>query len=175
MRSLQLEAAEKGVGVAWGAHLPSIDLNGNYYFKRFGFFDQIPWDFGVSLSLPILNGGIISSRVAEANSVKMQAELAVTKTKRAAVQEIQSLYAVLQADLEQLKSLNEARDLNESNFKQQTREYRNGLVNNLEVLQALTSFEDSKRNLDRARFQTKIDYLKLETAAGHYPTTKGAR
>jgi outer membrane protein len=175
MRSLQLEAAEKGVGVAWGAHLPSIDLNGNYYFKRFGFFDQIPWDFGVSLSLPILNGGIISSRVAEANSVKMQAELAVTKTKRAAVQEIQSLYAVLQADLEQLKSLNESRDLNEINFKQQTREYRNGLVNNLEVLQALTSFEESKRNLDRARFQTKIDYLKLETAAGHYPTTKGAR
>lgn len=173
MRSLQLEAAEKGVGVAWGAHLPSIDVNGNYYFKRFGFFDQIPWDVGISISVPILNGGVISSRVAEANSMKMQAELALTKAKRGAIQEIQSLYAVLQADLEQLKSLNEARDLNEKNFKQQTREYRNGLVNNLEVLQALTSFEESKRNLDRARFQTKIDFLKLETASGRYPKEKG--
>lgn len=174
MRSLQLEAAEKGVGIAWGAHLPSIDVSGNYYFKRFGFLDQVPWDVGISLSLPILNGGIISSKVAEANSVKMQAELALTKAKRAATQEIQSLYAILQADLEQLKSLGEARDLNESNFKQQTREYRNGLVNNLEVLQALTSFEESKRNLDRVRFQTKIDFLKLETAAGRHPKLKGA-
>ena len=174
MRSLQLEAADKGVSVAWGAHLPSIDLNGNYYFKRFGLLDQVPWDVGVSLSLPILNGGILSSKVSEANSVKMQAELALTKAKRAAVQEIQSLYAILQADLEQLKSLSEARDLNETNFKQQSREYRNGLVNNLEVLQALTSFEESKRSLDRARFQTKIDFLKLETAAGHQPKLTGA-
>lgn len=169
MRELQLEAADKGVSIAKGAHLPNIDLNGNYYFKRFGFFDQIPWDFGFSLSLPILNGGIISSRVAEASSQRMQAELELKKTKRAAIQEIQTLYSTVKADLEQLKELNEARDLNETNFKQQTKEYRNGLVNNLEVLQALTSFEESKRTLDRARFQTKMDYLKLETAAGNFP------
>jgi len=172
VHSLQLEAADKGVSIAWGAHLPSIDLNGNYYFKRFGFFDQIPWDVGISLSLPILNGGIISSRVAEAKSKKMQSELALTKAKRAALQEVQSLYATLSADLEQLKALTEAKELNEANFKQQTREYRNGLVNNLEVLQALTAFEESKRSLDRARFQTKIDFLKLETASGKYPKPK---
>lgn len=172
MHSLQLEAADKGVSIAWGAHLPSIDLNGNYYFKRFGFFDQIPWDVGVSLSLPILNGGIISSRVAEASSKRMQAELTLSKAKRAATQEVQSLYATLRADFEQLKALTEAKELNEANFKQQTREYRNGLVNNLDVLQALTAFEESKRSLDRARFQTKIDFLKLETASGKYPRPK---
>ncbi|NBV50800.1 TolC family protein [bacterium] len=169
MRQLQYEAADQGVSIAKGAHLPNIDLNGNYYFKRFGFFDQIPWDFGISLTLPILNGGILSSRVSEANSLRMQAELEVLKAKRAAIQEIQSLHATVQADLEQLSALTEARNLNEANFKQQNREYRNGLVNNLEVLQALTAFEESKRNLDRAQYQTKIDYLKLETATGNLP------
>lgn len=169
MRQLQYEAADQGVSIAQGAHLPNIDLNGNYYFKRFGFFDQIPWDFGISLTLPILNGGVLSSRVSEANSLRMQAELEVLKAKRAAVQEIQSLHATVQADLEQLNALTEARNLNEANFKQQNREYRNGLVNNLEVLQALTAFEESKRNLDRAQYQTKIDYLKLETATGKLP------
>jgi outer membrane protein len=97
----------------------------------------------------------------------MLAELGLKKAKRAAVQEIQTLYSTVKADLEQLKELSEARNLNELNFKQQTREYRNGLVNNLEVLQALTAFEESKRALDRAKFQTKINFLKLETAAGH--------
>ena len=77
--------------------------------------------------------------------------------------------ATVQADLEQLNALTEARNLNEANFKQQNREYRNGLVNNLEVLQALTAFEESKRNLDRAQYQTKIDYFKLETATGKLP------
>lgn len=171
-RQLELEAADKGVSIAKGGHLPNIDLTGNYYFKRFGFFDQIPWDVGVSLSLPILNGGIISSRVEEASSIRMQSELALKKAKRAATQEIQTLYSTVKADLDQLKELTEARNLNEMNFKQQTKEYRNGLVNNLEVLQALTAFEESKRNLDRAHFQAKTDFLRLECAAGNFPKGK---
>lgn len=166
IKSLELEAADKAVDIAWGAHLPSIDLNGNYYLKRFGFFDQIPWDIGVSLTLPILNGGLISSQVAEASSMRMQAELNQTQTKRAAEQEIRSLHATFEADLNQLKAFEDARKLNERNFKQLNKEYRNGLVNNLEVLQGLTAFEESKRNLDRAKYQTKIDFFKLETAAG---------
>jgi len=166
MKNLELAAADKAVDVAWGAHLPSIDLNGNYYFKRFGFFDQIPWDVGVSLTLPILNGGLISSRVAEASSQRMQAELSLTQTKRAAEQELRTLHTTLESDLNQLRAFQTARDLNEKNFKQLNREYRNGLVNNLEVLQGLTAFEESKRNLDRSKYQTKIDFIKLETAAG---------
>jgi len=166
IKNLELEAAEKAIDIAWGAHLPSIDLSGNYYFKRFGFFDQIPWDVGVALTLPILNGGVISSRVAEASSQKMQAELNRIQTKRAAEQEIRSLHATFEADLNQLKAFLDARNLNEKNFKQLNQEYRNGLVNNLEVLQGLTAFEESKRNLDRATYQAKIDFLKLEIAAG---------
>jgi outer membrane protein len=169
MKQLQYEASDKGVSIAKGAHLPSIDLNGNYYFKRFGFFNNIPWDIGVSLSLPILNGGILSSRVEEASSQRMQAELELKRAKRAALQEIQSLYATFKADLEQISELNSARDLTEKNFVQQNREYRNGLVSNLEVLQALTAFEESKRSLDRAKFQSKIDYLKLEASVGSIP------
>lgn len=169
MRQLQYEAADKGVSIAKGAHLPTVDLTGNYYFKRFGFFNNIPWDVGISLSLPILNGGILSSRVEEASSLRMQAELELRRAKRAALQEIQSLYATFKADLDQMTELNSARDLTEKNFVQQNREYRNGLVSNLEVLQALTAFEESKRALDRARFQSKIDYLKLEAAAGTLP------
>ncbi|NDG25941.1 MAG: TolC family protein [Proteobacteria bacterium] len=169
MRNLQLEAAEKGVSIAKGAHFPSVDVNGNYYFKRFGFFNDIPWDVGVAITLPVLNGGILSSKVEEATSLKMQAELEFKKSQRAGLQEIQSLHAAFNADLEQLKELNTARELSERNFNQQNRDYRNGLVNNLEVLQALTAFEDSKRALDRAQFQTKIDFLKLEAAVGKLP------
>lgn len=172
----RLKAAGEGSWIAKGAHLPSIDLNGNYYFKRSGALKDSKWDASVVLTLPIFAGGATQSRVREAVSIETQSELAANRARREAEQEVRSLYANLQAEKQQLDALAKARGLSEKSHVEQAREYRLGLVNNLEALSALAAFQESGRALDRARYGAKLDFIRLEAAVAlrPEPLKKGA-
>jgi outer membrane protein TolC len=50
-------------------------------------------------------------------------------------------------------------------YELQVKEYRYGLVTNLDVLQALTFMQDVKQNWDRALIQSQLDYINLTAAA----------
>lgn len=163
---LKFKVAGENTKVAWRSHLPSIDLSGNYYLKRFGVLENLTWDVGVNLTLPIFNGGVIQSKYHEAASQEMQSELNLSRTKRKSLEEIKSLYQNVLSDLAQLKALKEAVELSQKTFNEETRDYRLGLVTNLEVLQSLTAFEESKRAYDRARYLGVLDFAKLEVVTG---------
>ena len=72
-------------------------------------------------------------------------------------------------DRSQLAALEMATDAARKNYEAQQRDYRLGLVTNLDVLQALTVFQENQRALDRARNTAKLNYLKLQTAAVRRP------
>jgi outer membrane protein len=163
---LRFDAAREATSIAQGGHWPSADLTGNYYFKRFGLQDQIHWDVGVTLTVPIFSGGVTQSQVHEARSKEMQSELAVTRSKRSADQEIKSIYRNVESSLAQVSEYKKTTELASKNFGQQEKEYRLGLVNNLDVLNALTTFQQSQRSLDQARYQAAINFEKLEAASG---------
>ena len=162
----RLVAAQENVTIAKGAHLPSVDLNGNYYFERPGYLDDINWDVQVALTIPIYSGGGLQSRVREAGSQQSQAELALSQVRRLAEQEIRSLYENLRADRAQVTAFEKSTEAARKSYEAQLREYRLGLVTNLDVLQALTAYQQNQRALDRARFTAKHDYLRLQVAAG---------
>jgi len=162
----RLAAARENVTIAKGAHLPSLDLNGNYYFERPGYLDDINWDVQVALTIPIYSGGSLQSKVREAGSQQSQAELALSQVRRLAEQEIRSLYENLQADRAQVVALEKSTAAARKSYEAQSSEYRLGLVTNLDVLQALTAYQQNQRALDRARFTAKLDYLRLLAASG---------
>lgn len=162
-------AAKEGVWVAKGAHLPSVDLLGDYYIKRTGVTTDVKWDVAVNLTMPLFEGGIISSQVREARSVQRQAELTFQATTRQAEEEVRSRYRTLQSDLAQVKALERATDVSKKSYEAERHDYRLGLVTNLDVLQALTSFKEATRALDRTRIAAKLDYDKLESSVAHRP------
>jgi outer membrane protein len=166
---LRAKAFDQGIWVAKGAHLPSLDLSGNYYLRRTGPQDGIDWDFTLGLTVPIFSGGVTQSKVRETVSQSRQSELALSRTRRAASEELRSLLAAVESDREQLKGLAEAKDLASRNYESQTRDYRLGLVTNLDVLQALSAFQESARSLDKLKFQAHLDVLRLQTATGTLP------
>ena len=57
----------------------------------------------------------------------------------------------------------------EESYRLQTKEYRLGLVNNLEVLESMNAMEEAKRNFDRAVLKTKLDLLRLKAASEEFP------
>ena len=160
----RVAAAQENVAVARGAHLPSLDLNANRYLERTGNLKDVTWDVQIALTVPIYSGNLLQSKVNEAVSQRTQAELSLSQIKRQAEQEIRSLYQSLVFDQTQLEALEKATEAAKKNYAAQQREYRLGLVTNLDVLQALTAFQENLRALDRARYTAKFDYIKLQAA-----------
>lgn len=165
----RLSAAQENTQVARGAHLPSLDLNANRYLERTGNLKDSNWDVGIALTVPIYAGGLLQSKVSEAVSQRTQAELNASQVRRQAEQEIRSTYQSVVFDRSQLDALEKATESARKNYEAQRRDYRLGLVTNLDVLQALTAFQQNQLALDRARYTTKLDYLKLQAAAVRRP------
>ncbi len=154
-------AGEKGVSIAKGGHLPSLDLNGNYYFQRPGALDAVKWDVSLGLTFPIFQGGVISSGVTIATSQLKQNELALSKTRRLAEQQIETTHSQVKGDLALIAKQKALVDISNQSYEAELKDYRYGLVTNVEVLLSLTTSQESKRALDKAQYQYKIDYVKL--------------
>jgi len=167
----RLTAAKENITVARGAHYPSLDLNANRYLERRGSLENVDWDVQVALTIPLYAGGGVQSQVREALSQSTQAELNERQVRRQAEQEIRSVYQSVMLDQSQVQSLENATEAAEKNYEAQRREYKLGLVTNLDVLQALTSYQENKRALDRARYVSKFNYLKLEAATVRRPSS----
>jgi outer membrane protein len=169
----RLTAAQENISVARGAYQPSLDLNANRYLERKGNLEDVDWDVQLALTIPLYAGGSLQSRVREAVSQSAQAELGASQVRRLAEQEIRSAYRSVVFDRTQLEALQMATETARKNYEVQRRDYSLGLVTNLEVLQALTAFQENQRALDRARYTAKLNYLKLEAAAVRRPTPLG--
>jgi outer membrane protein len=165
----RLTAAQEGIAVARGAHLPSLDLVANRYLQRTGSLRDVEWDVQLALTLPLYAGGGTQSRVREAVSQGTQAELGASQVRRQAEQEIRALHQGTLIDRAQLDALEKATDAARKNYEAQQRDYRLGLVTNLDVLQALTAFQENQRAFDRARYTVKFNYLKLQAAVVRRP------
>ena len=157
----RLVAAFEGMAIARGEHLPTLDLNANYYLERPGYLNDSKWDLQLALTIPLYAGGSIQSKVREASSIRNQAELNQTLVLRQAEQEVRSLYLSFNLTLTQLQALQNATAAAKKSYQAQLRDYRLGLVSNLDVIQALTNYQQNQRTLDSANFSARSNYLQL--------------
>ena len=165
----RLTAAQESIEIAKGARLPSVDLTGNHYLKRTGSLEDVDWDVGIALTVPLYTGGAIQSQVRSAASQRTQAELGLSQARRLAEQEVRASYRSVEYDRLQIDALSGATEAALKNYEAQVRDYRLGLVTNLDVLQALTALQQNRRALDRVRYASKLDYVRLEAAAARRP------
>lgn len=165
----QLKVASKQVEVSKGAHLPTVDLVGNYYFDRTGVLQTSKWDIGVQVSMPIFQGGSVVSQVKEATEAKRVAELTASEQIRQSKTNMAIYYQNYGQIVEQLSTLKEALKKAEKAYELNQKDYRYGQVTNLEVLQSLNLFIDTKRSYDTLNVLAHMTYKNLEAAAGVLP------
>lgn len=153
--------------VAQGAQQPSIDLSTNYYFLHTttGAQRYSDWDGQIMLSLPFFNGGVISSKIDEAASQVRQVEFAITNLQRQIEEQIDDLYHALQCESTQLEFLTQSYHYSMRAVSTLEQDYRNGLSTNLDVLQAMNSYVDAKRALNKLQYAYKTDFARLTAAA----------
>ncbi len=171
LQALQLarDAADESVSVARGGHFPSVDASANYYLTRTGVLANSKWDLGLTLTVPIFSGGTVQATVREAVESRKQAELELALAERTAEAEVRTTHGRLSSLISQMKTLKKAAELSEQNYKIQSADYRLGLVTNLEVIQALNSFQETKRVYEQTYFETWASLAALESAVGKAP------
>lgn len=165
----EYEAADEMVSAAFGYHLPQIDFAGNYYLARHGALDNVKWDLGVIAIVPLFNGGATQSAVRENIEVRKSRELQLAYARRNAEKELKTSYQSYLSLLEQSETYEKAYQLAEANYQEQNKDYRYGLVTNLDVLTAMNALQETKRNKDKTFYLAKAAYRQLLAATGKIP------
>lgn len=165
----QVKSTALQVDIVRGSHYPSVDLVGNYYVDRTGVLATSEWDAGVVVSVPFYQGGGVVAATREAVANRRIAELTAHETIRAAEREMIVLYQNYLQIQEQLKSLKQALAKSEEAYKLNKKDYQYGLVTNLDVLQTLNIYIQTKRSYDNLYATAHMSYKNLEAATGVLP------
>jgi outer membrane protein len=163
----ELVASDLYVSMQNRQYWPTVSVDGNYYLRRpHNFSRHVNWDATLSGVLPIYYGGQIGAQVREAKAQREIKAQSLSLARRSAELQVRSAHSDLVSDLAIVKALEKAMTLAEANAKAQAQDYRQGLVTNLDVLNSLTTVENTRLRLDQARMQTYDARVRLEVAAG---------
>lgn len=165
----QFAAASEAVSVASGDHWPTLDATGNYYLVRPGFLKDLKWDIGIRLSFPLFAGGSTQAGVRSAIAGRTVADLELQKLKRRAVQEIRSYYDQVKTRIDYIERQKRSVELARKSVQLLQRDFRRGLVRNIDIQVGLTELRNAQRGFDSARFAAQLDFFKLQSAAALAP------
>lgn len=152
-----------------GSYWPIANLSGNYYTQRPRFYDPIQWDLMLNVDVPLFQGGTVKARVSDARSGLQQAQLSLDYLERQIQSDVKKAYEAWTASLEETRSLEEATLAAKKSYDAQRREYRLGLVTNLEVLNAMNLMQIAQRAWDDAGIESQRRYVALVVATGALP------
>lgn len=154
--------------VAEHGTMPNLNLGGNYYLKRTTFLDPIKWDVAVTLDIPFYQGGTDAGLIRESESLRQQIILDLAERRRQIVSDITSDHVTYTASIGQISLMKQAYEKARKSYGLYQEDYRLGLINNLEVLQALNNLLEMRRALDQsevafslAEIQLKLDRQEL--------------
>lgn len=150
------------IKISKGAMLPTLKLDGTLYAARSG--NTSIWDTAVSIDMPLFAGGILRSKIDEDVSRLRELEIQIALITCNANAEVRRLHTTLISSLNQVSALKDAYTKSEKSYQLQLKDYQLGLVNNLDVIQAMATMSDVKRNLDKAVIQVKNDKAMLDIA-----------
>lgn len=162
-----VKTARGGLIVAQSDLWPRITLDSNLYQHREGFQSGTSWDTLVTVRVPLGKGGTTLGQVRDALSTYREAKLSYSLTRRTAQREIMDAYDNWKNYSERYLALEKSMEAAQENFTIQSEDYKRRLVSNLDVLQALQSLFQTKRDANLAFYDMKKSYWALEVAKGH--------
>ncbi len=161
-----MKTAWRGIIGAQSYLWPEVNAEANLYQKREGFQSGIDWDLLLKMTIPLFKGGTTAGRIKESVSAWKKQKYAYQLARRDAVLDIQRAYENWIATLNESKAFLDAVTAFQENYDLQKDDYSKNLVNNLDVLDALESLNETKRESNRALYEMKQNYWQLQIAIG---------
>ena len=161
--------AEKNESIKDMQHLPSLylDLGASYgEYDSTSTRDGKEYTGALVLEFPLFLGGRTSAEAQEAEWKKIEERTKLNSLKKDVVVEITNQYNEFKKWVELYKVYEESLVTARKNYQIFNKESNLGLVTNLELLNSLTTYLDSKKGRDEAFYQLKISELKLDRLVG---------
>jgi len=128
--------------------------------------DSIDGSIGLQLSMPILDGGNISSRVRQSRLQLQQARQQLELQKRLAVQQSRAAYLTIVSGLAQVKALRQALNSTQAASDATQAGFEAGTRTAIDVLVSLRETFSARRDYSTARYAFLLNTLRLKQAVG---------
>jgi outer membrane protein TolC len=166
-------AARENIVAARSGYLPTVNVLGEGFTARDTFSQNPKWDAAIAVSVPLFTGTGVIGDVKQAKALASKSELQLQLTGRQSRTDVIEAYTVMQYALSRRALLFKALDAAGENYTLQRQDYERNQVNNLDVLTAIQSLLDQKRNLIQASSIAKRAYWRLCVAAGQTVKDEG--
>ena len=168
------EIAKQEVARVRAVHLPTLDLTGSLARSDTptnivrGLQGPVvnSSSIGLTLSVPIFNGGLIQSRVREALALRERAEQDLENTQRGVAQQVRASYLNVTSGIAQVRALEQAQVSTQSQLDSTILGRDVGVRTSVDVLNAQQQVFQTRRDLQQARYNYLLNTLRLKQAAG---------
>lgn len=170
-KELLIELADINLSSSKSLYYPTLDLSSNYYFNKRNSttFRDSKWDVGLTLIFPLFEGGATSAKVNESVFKKEEAIYTLADSKKSAVIDITSKYETYHRYLDQVRAFDLALLKARDSYEAALKDYRLGLLSNLDLLSSLNLYLDSKRNSEKTKILAMMNLKLLEASSGVLP------
>ena len=173
--AVQKKISEDMVKYSKSAYWPKVSVEGVYQK-----YDQEPDSFtvndesisvGVMLNFTIYDGGLRKAEIKESQAKKRQAELAEKDLSKEIATEVEDAYLYLHTQISVLKSLEDQLKFANSNYNAVSKQFKYGLANSVDVMDANTLLVTSETELSKAKYNRLLAGLNVERAKGTFLKT----
>lgn len=167
-----VQVSEKDIEIARAGHYPTLDAVASYLDShvnggQYGFGGNLTnATIGVELSVPLYQGGAVTSRVNQAAYNRQKALDDLQATLRQTTLETQRAYLNLNTSIAQVKALEQALRSSQSQLDATKLGYEVGVRNSVDVLNAQQQYFSANRDLLQARYNYLVNIIRLKTASG---------
>lgn len=175
--NLQLKLISSGVKVSQlevsklkSDRLPTLDFVANAANSETYFINSDTTTTSASLSLqlnlPIYTGGLMTSRIKEAENLKSQQQQVRINTQRQIILQTQQAYLNSYNGLQQVSALKQALKSSQSALEATQKGVEVGVRTNLDLLDSQQQFFSTQRDHSIAKYNYLLSLLNLKAAAG---------
>jgi outer membrane protein TolC len=171
--SLNLEAARLQLRSVRASYLPQLSASGGYSWSgtsENGFCisdnTQLGWNFGVSLTVPLYEGGSIQALVLQAEATVKQTEAILEQTILNATQNVEQQYYTEEQARKQIQATQVVIDESTEALRLSEERYRAGLALAIEITDAEQTFATALSSHAQAEYNYRIGHVNLLNAMG---------
>ena len=171
-KRLEIQQFEGDVKISKGRYLPTLDLLSNYYAIKEGGSTSSrnsDWDVGLNLTIPLYEGGVSQAFVRESVAKAQSARYQLSDYQKMVTMEVTARYEMFHRYYDQIKAFDSALEKAKRSYDETLKDYRLGLVTNLDVLSSLNLYLNSKRSAEKTRIQAIMNQKMLEAIVGIVP------
>ena len=176
---LQADIARDNVRVAFGGHLPTLDIVAGRSYQSQGvneIFASQPFNYntyfndrqiGLQLTVPLFSGGLTQSKVRQAQYQWIAAKEGVVQSSRATERQARDSYLGVISGIARVQSLRQALESNQTALKATEAGYEVGTRTSVDVLNARKNLVQAQTDFSGSRYDYIVSVLQLRLAAGN--------